>query len=504
MKNILFSTLVLIGISLTTRAQHEFSSFTATGRGGATSFVTDYQAVGINPANLGWTWKFEKKKVAFGMMDNTFSIHSTALQKQELRQEFWSATKGLINPENRDTNKFTYNEKIQAAKDFTDAGLAINADLGIFGFAFTHEKIGGIGFRINNHNQWYSRLGQTASEILFLGRRAPYFDSLTIINGIDTSVIANNAGLYNLDSLNDAGAILGGIAALPSLFSEILSGSLISFSSYTDFNLSYGRKIIGIDSTFELYAGIGVKYVMGLGYLEIESDGQALTAFSSLTPALNIDYGDAAALNPSTIQQSGLFPKAVGSGFGFDIGINAVLFNKLKIAAAYTNAGSVTWSGNVYTVADSLLFDTENEGLESYNFLQEIDAFAGEDGLFQWQGVQERKVALPSVFRAGASIELGKIAEIGVDAIIPANDAIGNFEKAIIGFGGDLQPLPWLRLSAGFMTGGNYDFMLPVGLTLIAPSGAYEFGIASRDAVTFFAKNGPTLSWSMGFLRFRI
>ncbi len=264
MKNILFSTLVLIGISLTTRAQHEFSSFTATGRGGATSFVTDYQAVGINPANLGWTWKFEKKKVAFGMMDNTFSIHSTALQKQELRQEFWSATKGLINPENRDTNKFTYNEKIQAAKDFTDAGLAINADLGIFGFAFTHEKIGGIGFRINNHNQWYSHLGQTASEILFLGRRAPYFDSLTIINGIDTSVIANNAGLYNLDSLNDAGAILGGIAALPSLFSEILSGSLISFSSYTDFNLSYGRKIIGIDSTFELYAGIGVKYVMGL------------------------------------------------------------------------------------------------------------------------------------------------------------------------------------------------------------------------------------------------
>jgi hypothetical protein len=499
MKKIL--TLVVLLAGTTAIAQHEFSSFTATGRGGATSFVTDYQAVGINPANLGWTWKFEEKKVAFGMMDNTFSIHSDALAKKELRQEFWSATKGWINAENKDTNTFTYDEKVIAAKDFSDAGFSINADMGILGAAFTHDKIGGFAFRINSHNQWHSKLGKNASEILFLGRTAPYFDSLTIFNGVDTTTILNDPNAFNLDSLD----IINGFASAPKLISELLDGSLISFSSYVDYNLSYGRKIFEIDSVFALYGGVGFKYIQGLGYLEIESKDGELFAFSSLSPAFRIDYGDAASLNPSTVTQDGSFPpKMVGRGFGFDIGINAVLFNKLKVAAAFTNAGTVTWDGNVYTVKDTLLFDTESVGAESYNFFQQVDEFSGDNGLLEWQGLSSRKVALPSVFRFGASMEFGKIAEVGFDAIFPANQVAGSFEKPILGLGGDLRPLPWLQLSAGFMTGGNYDFMVPVGLTLITGGGSYEFGIASRDAVTFFAKNGPTISWSVGFLRFRI
>ncbi len=499
MKKILpvLAMLLFCGIA---QSQTEFSSFTATGRGGATSFVTDYQAVGINPANLGWTWKFEDKRVAFGMFDNTFSIHSTALQKQELRDEFYGAARGIINPAKKDTNTFTYDEKVLAAKDFSDAGFAINADVGLLGFAFTNDKIGGFGFRINTHNQWYSKLGKNASEILFLGRTAPYFDSLTIVNGIDTSVIANDPSAFDMDTLN----ILNGFTSLPKLFSELLDGSTISFSSYVDYNLSYGRKLLEKDSTFALYAGIGLKYIQGLGYMEIESKDGELFAFSSMSPVFNIDYGSAAAQNPSTIEQEGLLPKMVGRGFGFDIGLNAVLFNKLKVAASFTNAGSVTWTGNVYTVKDTLLLDLTNPGMESYNFFSEIDDFVGKDGLLEWQGLSERKVKLPAMARLGASIELGKIAEVGFDAIFPANDAPGSFQKPILGLGGDIRPLPWVQLSAGIMTGGNYDFMLPVGLTLIAPSGTYEFGIASRDAVTFFAKNGPTLSWSVGFLRFRI
>ena len=62
------------------------------------------------------------------------------------------------------------------------------------------------------------------------------------------------------------------------------------------------------------------------------------------------------------------------------------------------------------------------------------------------------------------------------------------------------------------MGGGNTDYSvaldkyqvsIPVGLTFIAGNGTWEGGIASRDAVTFFTQNGPTLSFSTGFLRFR-
>ena len=63
MKNFVVA-LVLLTSAYSINAQFEGSSFTSTGRGGATTFATDYQAVGINPANLGWEYKFDGKKVA--------------------------------------------------------------------------------------------------------------------------------------------------------------------------------------------------------------------------------------------------------------------------------------------------------------------------------------------------------------------------------------------------------------------------------------------------------
>jgi hypothetical protein len=37
----------------------------------------------------------------------------------------------------------------------------------------------------------------------------------------------------------------------------------------------------------------------------------------------------------------------------------------------------------------------------------------------------------------------------------------------------------------------------------VLKGGAYEFGIASRDAVTFFKDNAPSISAAMGFARIR-
>ena len=112
---------------------------------------------------------------------------------------------------------------------------------------------------------------------------------------------------------------------------------------------------------------------------------------------------------------------------------------------------------------------------------------------------------LPTVVRFGASVELGKKIELGFDMLLPTNEVPGpgSSQNAIIGFGGDVQPIPWLRMSAGVMTGGNYDMSIPIGLTFILGKGSFEAGIASRDAITFFVNDGPTLSLSTGFMRFR-
>ena len=83
------------------------------------------------------------------------------------------------------------------------------------------------------------------------------------------------------------------------------------------------------------------------------------------------------------------------------------------------------------------------------------------------------------------------------------NQEMGNLEKMAVGFGGIFKPVKIVKLSAGVVTGGHYDTMVPVGVTLAIPSGVWEFGVASRDALIFFTSSTPTLSLATGLLRFR-
>jgi len=497
MKIIILILLVLSSFNLF--GQIEYSSFTSTGRGGATTFVTDYQALGINPANLGWHSEFEEKKFAMGFNELTYSIHSGALSKQTLRDEFKSAIR------REEGASFTYDEKVQAAKDFSEAGLALNFNYGSFGFAYNTDKFGGIAFRVNDNVSWYSKFNEDISEILFLGKTAPYFDSLMVLlpSG-DTSMILNDTSMVS--GLNQD-SIINGIATLPSNISKLFEGSQISLSWTREYNLSYGRKIIEKDSVFALYAGVGIKYFQGMAYVDITSNGDGqMEAFSSMSSAFGINYGEAALSNPSADSiASSFLPRSVGHGFGMDFGVNVLLFNKLKIGLAVNNIGSMTWDGNVYTVKDTLVFDTQSAGLNNFNVASQLGDILGEDGVFEYNGLASKTVNLPTVVRFGASIELGKKIELGFDMLLPTNEVPGpgSYQGAVIGFGGDVQPIPWLRLSAGVMTGGNYDMSMPIGLTFVLGKGSFEAGIASRDAFTFFVNDGPTLSLSTGFMRFR-
>jgi hypothetical protein len=223
-----------------------------------------------------------------------------------------------------------------------------------------------------------------------------------------------------------------------------------------------------------------------------------------MSPVFGIDYGTAAASNPSTVTQTGKLPVSVGKGWGFDFGVSTLIAEKLKLGFAVTNIGSITWDGNVYSVEDTIMYETDNGGLESYNIFQQLGEITSNDGLFKWNGLKDTTVQLPTMYRMGASIELGEKAEIGVDVLFPGNELPGNFEGAIFGLGGDVRLLKWMKISAGFLSGSNYGTQIPLGLTLGPESGSYEFGIASRDAFSFFKDKGSTLSLAIGFLRFRI
>ena len=100
---------ILSILSLSGFAQLENSSFTNAGRGCATTFATDYEAVGINPANVGWASKYEDKKFAMGFAEYGVSIYSQALTKDQLRNTVFGLIQGK-----HDT--LSYNDKINAVK----------------------------------------------------------------------------------------------------------------------------------------------------------------------------------------------------------------------------------------------------------------------------------------------------------------------------------------------------------------------------------------------------
>lgn len=470
---------------LTVRAQTELSVFSATGRAAATTFVTDYQAIGINPANLGWKWRFEGKHVAFGLLEGTYSVHSDALTRDDMRDR-------VLNADFR----FTEAEKEEAGRIFANAGAMANADLMTLGFCYASEKAGGFAFQMRDRVQVSTRMGPRMAEMVFEGYRADYFDLLVLATG-DT--IANYANMAP-DSL---ALVVLGVATQPQLLGRVLNGSNVGMTWYREFNFSYGRHLVRNDD-FELHAGIGLKYLLGIGIVDIRADNDDVNGFSSLSSDFQIDYQHGDWMPGARLTGGKLaFPKAVGSGFGLDLGLSALIAGSWKIGAAVTNLGAINWTGNVYTANDGNLVELATAGLENYNFINGIEDFTTNSGLLEWQRGQQRRVPLASTARIGFGKLFGERAEIGADVILPLNKEAGSLESPVFGVGGDVRPFRWLQFSAGLMTGGGQPVKLPAGITFIVGNGTYEAGFASRDVITFFTQRNPTVSLSMGFLRFR-
>ena len=488
MKNVLLGLLLFSGIAY---GQTEYIAYPATGRGVATTFVTDYHCLGINPANLGW--QAYDKPITMGTSEFGFSIHSNALSKQDLRDNIWAAIS------NKSLDSLSYEDKVGAAQGFAD-DFSFNYDYNMFGFSYQNEKFGGIAFSIRSRATWSSSFSLNFSNLLFQGQFYEYFDSLCYDNGTDT-VLIGNYGEMRADSAQN---VTGGQASIPLNTSELLDGSYLRLSLNREFHLGYGRKIFEIDSTFALYGGVGARYIQGIAMMDMYSNEDGFQLYSAFSPGFNLDYADIG--NPSSQQGQvqNFFRSSVGEGWGFDFGVNATFFNKLHIASSVTNIGQMTYSGNVYEAVDTALVKFSSDGMSDVNITNTIGELIERNGILKLQGAESRTIKLPGTFRLGASLELGKVAHIGGEIIAPFNDVPGSIDEFAWGMGGDVIIFGGkIRLMTGVTGGGGYDLQMPVGINFVFGGGSYEAGIASRDAITFFTQNKPTLSSAFGFARVR-
>ncbi|MFB6306990.1 MAG: hypothetical protein ABEH43_08400, partial [Flavobacteriales bacterium] len=200
----LFVTLTLLCYS-----QAERSAFTSTGRGAvSTTFATDYQTIGINPANLGWDKKYEGKTITVGAFEGNYGFYSEALSKQKVRDNLMDF----------EVDNFTLEEKFEAAEEFVNRGMGFNIDLMSIGGAVNTKKLGGFAFSVRDRSNMFLRLNKDASNIIFLGKFSSYFDRSILENG-DT---INNTGNLSKDTLK---MIKKGFSSDPKSIADLLGNT---------------------------------------------------------------------------------------------------------------------------------------------------------------------------------------------------------------------------------------------------------------------------------------
>jgi len=476
-------------------AQTQSIAFSTVGKGVATPFVTDYQCLGINASALGWGTGVKDKRFTMGSSEFGFGIYSDSLNVTRLRN-LSKAVRGSFF--NKEPEAFDYNQQREAAAGYAQAGVSMFVDYNWAGFAFQNEKFGGIAFNIRENYQYYSKFNQQTTDLIFRGKLSTLFDSLTVVFGTDTTTIANNDNI----SQDTLAAVIQGNIAVPLNLSEITKGSEIRMVWNRSYNIGYGRKIVGIDSVFVLYGGISGRIISSMAMFNMQSDDDGLRMYSSITPAFNINYGNVSGANVLT--HNGGIPPAVGQGYGVDLSASAILFNKLKVAVAVNNIGSVTYTRNVYRVRDTLFGSFGLAGLSDANITSSINQLLNDGGILTLEGQEKYTVQNASDFRFGVAFEPIPAVKLGFDMVAPFNpDSPGSIQNPVYSFGGEIRPVKWLALNAGYFGGGIYKSNVPVGVTFILKDGAYECGIASRDALSFFIENSNSVSAAFGFARFR-
>ncbi len=486
MKHLLIPTLILL--SLTTQAQLESGVFTATGRGAVTPFVTDYQAIGINPANLDLTPEYENTTVTFGFAEGSAGLYSQFFSREEVRKSIFGGDFEQLNQQDRQ----------QYAEELRGELTNIDIDVISTGISVRTEKAGTFAFSTRERIDFSFRLGQIPSELLFLGNTASYFDQLVLQNG-DT---IPNTGNLSADTLQ---LVQSGIVSSENALSlaQALDQTTIGFSWLREFNLAWGKRLLKTEN-MELHGGIGAKLLIGNGWLQVDVDGTNVDVFSALSPVFGIDYGEIANNNPTAFPQDANDLTPVGYGWGVDLGATLVFKEKLLLSAAINDIGAMYWNGNLYELNDQLFTEFSDPGAESADVIDEVINFSSPESFFEWKGTERRTTNLPTQARLGVGYTFNKFLRIAGDVVLPVSDNVVNLDQPLWAIGGDVRVLPFMRLSAGFVSNEAGDFKLPTGITFIANEGRWEGGLASRDFVTWFTEEDPTVSLAFGFLRFRI
>jgi hypothetical protein len=443
-------------------AQIDMGLPTASGKGGAaTALVGNYEAIGINPSNLGLG---DNYKFSFTLANAGLTVQSKALKLGELRN-------ALVNP----NDTFTAAEKQIYANLFTtEDGLNLNANVNWFAASLYFPKFGGIAVNMRDRAFGNVSLSQNAADFIF--------------NGIN-SVAYQDSSVYS------------------QYMSQIFNGTSMAYLHYREMNISYGRKLFGFGTeddkgrqAVEVFGGVGFKYLWGLGNVDAKITNSLVAGTASFSTNYNINYGNIQNFNPQSV---GSIFNAVGTGVATDFGATVVLKGTMRFAIAANDLGSINWKNNVLLGGDTLMpqLDSNHVGLNSWNMSSPSFLF-GDNAVINYTSGRDYKNKLPSRLRFGYGMTIGEKIMIGADVVLPLNKSAYNLETMFVALGGEIKLGSAIRFNMGVSGSSDLGWNLPCGL-IIGPLGFLELGLATGDVLTFVDKSkNPNMSLALGLIRF--
>lgn len=460
----IFTLLSLVLLSVSAYAQIDMGMPTATGKGGAsTALLRNWDAIGINPSNLGWR---DNYILSVGVFNFGITAQSDAFQSKTLRQ-------ALMNP--KDT--FSASDKAFFAKTFnTPQALNLQAHMNWAAFSLYFPKLGGIAVGLRDRTFAHIGLSKNAADLIFLGQNAPFLQ--------DTATYTKTLG-------------------------QLFDSTNISFLHYRELNLAYGRRIFqsGTEDengypAFQLYAGFGFKMIWGFSAADGQAENGVMSGNASFSTNYNLNYS---AINNFTPQSTSLLFNANGKGMAFDAGASVILRGKFRFGASLTDIGTISWTNNQLFTTDTTMTppDTTNNGLNSWDVTSQGEFAFANNGLFNYGPGPDFKTTLPSRLRLGAGLKLDKF-EAALDVVVPVAKTDLNLSSPYMAIGAEYNILGWVKISAGFSGSTDMGWSVPVGL-IAGIGGVVEVGVATGDILTFVDKSkDPYLSAAFFALRFNV
>ena len=433
--------------------------------GAGTTLFRDYQAAGINPANLGI---FEPATTfTFAFLEEDGRVHSDAIPKSDLISSLLHGKK--LNTE----------EKIEMGQLFAENGLSFNDDLMIVGFALQIPKGGGLAFTWKEKVTGNTILNPAFSDLAFNGLNSKYIDSIVY----------------------DAFGVAIGLLDTLQTFSDYFNGTTLQFNWRREFNISYGRQIVKL-SDFKIYGGLGIKFLRGNGIADINYSNNTASGFAAFSPLFNIDYAD---ITQPGVELKGDFTP-VGKGFAVDFGGTLTYKDKIFAGISVTDLGSMKWTGNLVKLNDGIFDSLVNfAGIESANIYSELESLLNANGLFQWSETSEIKQTLPAELRIGGAIRFSEKLEAGIDLIQPFNKNPGSSQRTTITGIVTVAPIKAIKISTGFIAGGIVDIDVPLGIAFsFVPQQAWQLSFGTSDIISLLKQDRPTVSLSVSLFRFKM